>query len=583
MNLFRKKDPVAILSEAGEGTAGAHGTSGLKRALGVMDLTALGIAAIIGAGIFSTIGNASAAGGPAVTLLFVFTAVACAFSALCYAQFASTLPIAGSAYTYAYAAFGELIAWLLGWSLILEYAVGNMVVAISWSGYFAELLKVFGLQIPGWLSVDPSTAQAGHQVVTAGLASGKSLADFSTHDLQAYNAWLSAPRIGELPLIGDVPALLIVVLITWLVYIGIKESKNASNLLVGLKLLVVLVVIGLGAFFIDPANWSPFAPNGFAGVMSGVSAVFFAYIGFDALSTTAEECKNPQRDIPYAMMNALIICTLLYVLIALVLTGMAPYATLAVDDPLAYVFANSSMDPFWRRVVTSGIAVSAVVAMSSVLLVFQMGQPRIWMAMSRDGLLPRVFGRIHPRFGTPGFSTILTGLIVGIPSMFLNLQLVTDLTSIGTLFAFVVVCAGVLVMPRMDGTELVQGRKPFRVPYVNGKLYIALGLLFTLLLTALLSPQSYRALFLPESWGQFWSSVPRLLFVITAIGLTVVTWMRSFSLIPVLGILSCLYLMTELHVQNWVNFSFWLALGVAVYFGYSYRHSKLNGPALDAK
>ncbi len=582
MQLFRKKDPATILAEAGSGDT-THTSGGLKRALGVVDLTSLGIAAIIGAGIFSTIGNASASGGPAVTLLFVFTAVACAFSALCYAQFASTLPIAGSAYTYAYASFGELIAWLLGWSLIMEYAVGNIVVAISWSGYFTELLRVFGLHLPDWLTMDYTTAHAGYDKVAAGIAEGRALEGFSVALREAYTAWTQSPQLAGLRLIADIPALIIVVLITALVYIGIKESKNAGNAMVAVKIVVVLVVIFLGAFFIDPANWSPFAPNGFAGVMGGVSAVFFAYIGFDAISTTAEECKNPQRDLPYAMINALIICTLLYVLIALVLTGMAPYQTLAVDDPLAFVFAQADMDPAWRRIITSGIAVSAVVAMSSVLLVFQMGQPRIWMAMSRDGLLPRIFGRVHPRFGTPSFSTLVTGLLVGIPALFMNMQLVTDLTSIGTLFAFVVVCAGVLATPRMDGTELVQGRKPFRVPYVNGKLFIPLGYVFTLALVALLRPESYRELFLPVSLEQLYHNVPRLLFVIAATGITVLAWRRSFSLIPVLGILSCFYLMTELHVQNWINFLIWLSIGATVYFSYGYRHSHLSRASITQR
>ncbi|HEY0743476.1 MAG TPA: amino acid permease, partial [Chryseosolibacter sp.] len=349
-SLFRKKSVENILKDARSGDGdGLHG--GLKKVLGVRDLTSLGIAAIIGAGIFSTIGRASFNGGPAVALLFVFTAIACIFTALSYAQFASTVPVSGSAYTYAYVSFGEVFAWIIGWALILEYAVSNMVVAISWSEYFTSMLAGFGLSLPGWMTVDPGSAS---DAVAA-----------------------SAPSIGGLKLILDLPAGLITVLITALVYIGIKESRNASNVLVALKLGVILLVIVGGAFYVKPENWSPFAPNGVSGVLSSVAAVFFAFIGFDSISTTAEECKNPQRDLPRAMLWCLAICTILYVLIALVLTGMVNYKELMVDDPLAYVFQKVGFD-FMAGV----ISVSAVVAITSALLVYQLGQPRIWMTMS---------------------------------------------------------------------------------------------------------------------------------------------------------------------------------------------------------
>ena len=384
-NLFRKKDINVMLADLQDEQDGLHGTS-LVRNLTLRDLTALGIAAVIGAGIFSTIGNASAAGGPAVSLLFVFTAIACAFSALCYAQFASTLPVAGSAYTYAYTSFGELIAWIIGWDLLMEYAIGNIAVAISWSDYFTSLLSGLGLPIPAFLTMDYLSASRGFDEASAALASGTTVAELSPNLQATYTAWQNAPRIGGIPLIADLPALLIVVAITYLVYVGIKESKRTANFLVLLKLLVILLVISVGVFYVAPANWSPFAPNGIAGVLKGVSAVFFAYIGFDAISTTAEECKDPQRDLPKAMIYSLIICTVLYILVALVLTGIVPYSELAVGDPLAYVFDRIGLD-----FISGVVAVSAIIAMASVLLVFQLGQPRIWMTMSRDGLLPKVF------------------------------------------------------------------------------------------------------------------------------------------------------------------------------------------------
>ncbi|WP_311136669.1 amino acid permease [Hymenobacter cellulosilyticus] len=463
-NLFRRKDIGAILQNPPADVEG-HSHGGLERNLSVRDLTALGIAAVIGAGIFSTIGNASHDGGPAVSLLFVFTAIACAFSALCYAQFAATIPISGSAYTYAYASFGELTAWIIGWALIMEYAVGNIVVAISWSDYFTGLMDGIGVHIPSYLTMGTQSAYKGYHEVLELMQNGKSITDVSPATLEAYKTWNTAPTLfGDFRLVCDLPAFLITVLITAVVYVGIKESKTASNLLVLLKLIVVAVVIAVGVFYVQPANWTPFAPNGVAGVLKGVSAVFFAYIGFDAISTTAEECRNPQRDLPRAMIYALIICTILYVIITLVLTGMVSYKELGVGDPLAFVFEKVGLPQL-----AGVVAVSAIFAMASVLLVFQIGQPRIWMSMSRDGLLPPIFGRVHPKFHTPSFSTIVTGFFVGVPALLLNMDLVIDLTSIGTLFAFALVCGGILILDPHGTSEA-----RFKVPYINGQFLLPL-------------------------------------------------------------------------------------------------------------
>jgi amino acid transporter len=571
-SLFRKKTVQNILIDL-EAREASHGGNLVKN-LTLRDLVALGIAAIIGAGIFSTIGNASAAGGPAVSMLFIFTAIACVFSALCYAEFASTIPISGSAYTYAYASFGELIAWIIGWDLIMEYAVGNIAVAISWSDYFTGLLSGLGLQLPLYITMDYLSAYKGFAAVQELLGTGQSLADANPAQQEAYLAWTTAPTIGSLRLIGDIPAVGITIFITWLVYVGIKESKNASNLMVLLKVIVVLLVIAVGAFYVNTDNWSPFAPNGLSGVMRGVSAVFFAYIGFDAVSTTAEECKNPQRDLPRAMIYTLIICTVLYVLITLVLTGMVNYTELAVGDPLAYVFEKLDL-----RFMAGIISVSAVIAMASVLLVFQLGQPRIWMSMSRDGLLPRAFAAIHPRYKTPYISTIITGFVVGIPALFMNLTTVTDLTSIGTLFAFVLVSGGVLMLDRQN---IPRGR--FRVPYFNGK-WILPGLIAITLTAILVSdPGTLARFFSLDTSEGIWTAIEHKIllvgFIIVCAVMTYLTFTRNLSLIPVLGLLVNLYLMTEVGLNNWKWFLVWLLIGLVVYFAYSYRNSKLHRPAL---
>ena len=580
-SLFRRKTIAAILQNPPADHEG-HSPGGLARHLTVRDLTALGIAAIIGAGIFSTIGKASLDGGPAVSLLFVFTAVACAFSALCYAQFAATIPVSGSAYTYAYASFGELTAWIIGWALIMEYAVGNIVVAISWSDYFTGLLDGVGLHIPTYLTTGTQSAYQSYHTVLALMEAHQPLTQATASQLEGYKIWASAPTLfGNWHLVADVPAFTITVLITALVYVGIKESKTASNILVLLKLVVVAVVIGVGAFYVQPANWHPFAPNGVGGVLKGVSAVFFAYIGFDAISTTAEECKNPQRDLPKAMMYALIICTVLYVVITLILTGMVSYKELGVGDPLSFVFARIGMPRL------SGlVAVSAVFAMASVLLVFQLGQPRIWLTMARDGLLPPVFATIHPRFHTPSFATIVTGFFVAVPALVLNMDLVVDLTSIGTLFAFALVCGGILIIDPYGQSEA-----RFKVPYLNGQWLVPLTLVVGTLLLWRYNAAGNHELWLDVSgqrgWlladvlsgkvvGGFAHQIPTLVFLLFCLGLAVVSFRKRLSLLPVLGLLINLYLMTQLGISNWTLFFVWLLIGLAVYFGYGYSNSKLS-------
>ena len=566
---FRKKSIAHILRHADDVQEGHL----LKKNLSVRDLTAFGIAAIIGAGIFSTIGTAAAHGGPAVSLLFVFTAVACGFSAMCYAEFASRIPISGSAYTYAYASFGELIAWIIGWDLIMEYAVGNIAVAISWSDYFTSFLSGFGINIPEYLSTDYLTALRGFHEATAQMTSGTAFADLTPALKEAYNAWLHAPTIGGLRFIADIPAFGIVAFITGLVYVGIQESKIASNLMVLLKVIILMVVIGVGAFYVKPEHWRPFAPNGIGGVLRGVSGVFFAYIGFDAISTTAEECKNPQKDLPRSMIYSLVICTVLYVAISLVLTGMVSYKELAVGDPLSYVFEKLHLTQL------SGIiAVSAIIAMASVLLVFQVGQPRIWMSMSRDGLLPPKFSKIHKRFKTPAFSTIITGILVAIPTLFLNLTEVTDLTSIGTLFAFILVCGGILLVEK-DPNE--KTRKGFKIPYYNSRYILPPIIIATLVILFLINYDGVINFFNFSGGNQgFWAAnkekIPMLGFIVVAIVLVYLAIKKKLSIIPILGLLTNLYLITELGITNWLRFLIWLVVGLSLYFTYGNKHSKLK-------
>ncbi|MBW6491438.1 MAG: amino acid permease [Lentimicrobium sp.] len=580
--LFRRKSVEMILANARrEQDAGQT----MRKDLGVRDLTSFGIAAIIGAGIFSTIGNAAAAGGPAVSLLFVFSAIACGFSALCYAQFASSIPLSGSAYTYAYASFGELVAWIIGWDLIMEYAVGNIAVAISWSGYFCGLLSGFGIHIPEYLAIDYLSASRGFTEASAMMANGIAITELPGELAEAFRAWTNATVFGGLRLIADVPAFVIVLLITWLVYRGIRESKRASNIMVLLKVVILLLVIAVGAFYVDPENWSPFAPNGIGGVLKGVSGVFFAYIGFDAISTTAEECKNPQRDLPRSMIYSLIITTVLYVAISLVLTGMVSYHLLGVSDPLAFVF-----DKLHLTKLSGVIALSAVIAMASVLLVFQMGQPRIWMSMSRDGLLPPIFSKLHPRFKTPAFATVVTGVLVAVPTLFMNLTEVTDLTSIGTLFAFVLVSGGILIL---DGKKTPvgnlgrRGSGKFRVTYINSRHWLPVIWVGVFLILLKLDPEDLLAVVnfdrLPGEtiWDLVKHKIPHFTFLVVAVSVTWVAIKQQLSLIPALGLLTNFYLMSQLGITNWLRFLIWLLIGLVLYFMYGAKHSGLKNVNSD--
>lgn len=543
-SLFRKKSLDSISGE-GESTS-----SGMNRVLGIKDLTLFGIAAIVGAGIFSTIGRAAFHGGPAVSLLFVFVAIACIFTALCYAQFASMISVSGSAYTYTYVSMGEVFAWVIGWALILEYAVSNMVIAISWSEYFTTLLDGFGIPWPDWLAIGYSTAQKAYNTVLQGGV------DLPAHVLKAAEIYKNAPELFGVKVLINLPAGLVVVALTYLVFIGIKESKALNNFLVYLKIGIILVVILLGAFFVKPENWNPFAPNGIQGVLGGVAAVFFAFVGFDSISTTAEESKNPQRDMPRAMLYCLGICTILYVLIALVLTGMVNYKELGVDDPLAYVFQVVNMD-----FIAGVISFTAIIAITSAILVFQIGQPRIWMNMSRDGLLWPKFAKIHPKYKTPAFSTIVAGIIVSVPSLFLDMQFVVDLTSVGTFFAFILVCAGVLFLDHKGESK----KAKFKVPYINGQYIIFI--LFIVAVYLFISQLDYEEVLFEK---------PLLLvFWLAWLGLSIAALKYRFSLLPVMGILTNLYLMTELGWSNWIMFAIWLAIGLVIYIGYGYRKSRL--------
>lgn len=633
-SLFRKKKVADILKASEQAQLDGHASLG--KHLKVRDLTAFGIAAIIGAGIFSTIGEASSNGGPAVIFLFIFTAIACGFAAFAYAEFASMVPVAGSAYTYSYVAFGEIIAWIIGWSLIMEYAIGNITVAISWSDYFTGMVEGLGWKLPYWVQMDYLSAHNGFNEAVSLMNGGKAFANIEESVQSAYYAWTSAPTIFGFHFVADLPALFIIVVITWLVYRGMKESRNASNAMVIVKLAIILLVIAVGIFYVDPKNWNPFAPNGVGGILKGVSAVFFAYIGFDAISTTAEECENPQRDLPRGMMWAIIICTILYVIIALILTGIVSYDQLAVGDPLAFVFDKIHLG--WMSGI---IAVSAVVAMASVLLVFQMGQPRIWMSMSRDGLLPKKFSKVHPKYKTPSFATIVVGFVVAIPALFMNLKMVTDLCSIGTLFAFVLVCGGVLVL--QNKTDIPRGK--FRTPYINGKYVLpilvigSVILLFTSYKTETLhfltnekdlktqeeivtsmtpaesiqlkntlllqDPKGFKAVggdvlayyetkempqftaalsaigikessLYHEGFSHFATKIPTWIFLLFTVFITFVTVLKNYSLIPLLGLLSCLYMMSQVELKNWIAFVIWLIAGLIIYFVYSRKNSKLG-------
>jgi len=499
------------------------------------------------------------------------------------------------------------------------------------------LMGSVGINFPEWMTIDYLSASSAFTEAQEKLSHGAQLGGLE----EGYKAWTTAPQIFGFRLIADVPAVFIVVIITWLVYRGIKETRNASNAMVIIKLAVVLLVIAVGIFYVDTDNWSPFTPNGVPGILKGVSAVFFAYIGFDAISTTAEECVNPQRDLPKGMMWSIIICTTLYVLIALVLTGMVRYNFLAVNDPLAFVFEKLNLK--WLSGI---IAVSAVIAMASVLLVFQLGQPRIWMSMSRDGLLPKAFSKIHPRFNTPSFSTIVTGFLVGGGALFMNMSTVTDLCSIGTLFAFVLVCGGVLRLENLPGAP----KSKFKTPYINSKWIAPVLLVLSIVLTFAFNPLGAKEFLKskeikldakrfdsticePSCFGnnhekmiseiksraqKEWSihlsdslqkelkdlkpwilkdlirnsglpeetiyesglivfarNIPMWIFWIIALAVTCRCFVKKFSLIPVLGMLCCLYMMAQIELKNWIGFVIWLVIGLIIYFTYSYKNSKL--------
>ena len=592
-SLFRKKSIDKIVADSQLAANDSHG-SNLHRVLKLKDLTFFGIAAILGAGSFSSLGGAVFHGGPGVVILFVITAVACAFTAFCYSEFASRIPVAGSAYTYAYASFGELFAWMIGWALIMEYSIGNIYVAYSWSDYFTSFLEKININMPQYLCT--SYMEAKHEIING------------TTKAEVLDAWNNAPMVGGLRIIFDLPALIINLLITALVFRGIKESRNFSNVMVILKMIVVSLVIIVGGYLVFAhgltVNWHPvndagvksFMPNGFGGVMMAVSGVFFAYIGFDAVSVLAEESENPQRDLPRGMILSLVICTVVYILLTLVLTGAVNYRSFeGVGDPLAFIFEKQNLNVSWMQFF---VAIAAVIAMTSVLLVFQMGQPRIWMSMSRDGLLPPIFQRIHPKYKTPSFATIITGLVVGVPILFTDKTFVLDFTSIATLFAFVLVCGGVLLIPRK---EKEAGK--FHIPYINGQYTFPVLIVISLLVAWILNHQYFQELFSfsltaaetkaatagidvakPDIMqlnidnailAKKTLNISTIIFWLCCLFVSIVSFVKKYSLIPLLGLTTCMYLLTGMTAKNWAWFASWLALGLVVYFMYGYKKSKL--------
>jgi amino acid transporter len=551
--LFRKK----IYSEKDH-------PSGLLRVLGVWDIVFFGIAAIIGAGSFSSLGEAIFKGGPGVIILYIICGFACAFTALCYAEFASRIPTAGSAYTYAYASFGELIAWVIGWALIMEYSFGNIYVAFSWSDYFTSFIGRLGFQIPEFLTCSYSEAH-------------KAFLNHSNNK-ELVIAWQSAPVIAGLKFIVDIPALAINAFITFVCFRGVKESKNMNNIFVILKLAVIVLVICVGIAYVNTENWTPtnlktgetdFMPNGFMGVMSAISGVFFAYIGFDALSVLAEETKEPQKNLPKGMIISLVLCTLIYIALILVLTGMVDYRKFdGIGDPLSFIFEKSNANIAWMELIVSFVA---VVAITTVLLVFQMGQPRIWYAMSRDGLLPKKFQTLHPKYKTPSYATIVTGFVVGVPILFTDKSFILDFTSIGTIFAFVLVCGGVLLLPQK---EKLKGR--FHLPYINGKFIFPVLFIGGLIGFYLWQPAFFHSLL---DWkdpveGEFRLSMT--LFFLINIVLCIIAYIKNLSLIPLVGLCSCLYLLTGMTHNNWFWFGLWFIIGLGIYFAYGKKNSVLG-------
>jgi len=487
MSLFRRKAVADLQREA------SHET--LHRAIGAGNLTALGVGAIIGAGIFVLTGQAAAKyAGPGIVYSFLLAGLACAFAGLCYAEFSAMIPLAGSAYTYSYATLGELFAWIIGWDLILEYLFASATVAVGWSGYVVSLLKDWGIVIP------PQYASAPYDHV-APTDAGLNVWRIFTEGWTATGAVL------------NVPAMVIVALATILLVVGIKESARFNNVVVAIKLAVILAFIGFGMFYVQADNWQPFVPPsegegrfGWGGVLRGAGVIFFAYIGFDAVSTAAQEVRNPQRDMPIGILASLAVCTVLYVAVSLVLTGIVDFRTLNVPDPMAVGIDAAGEGLAWLRPI---VKIGAVAGLSSVILVMLLGQPRIFYTMARDGLLPPAFGRVHPRFRTPWLASVVTGGIAMVVAGLFPIGLLGELVSIGTLLAFVIVCAGVLVL-RYTDPDLP---RPFRVPLV--------------------------------------------------------------PFVPLLGVLSCGYLMYGLPVDTWARLFVWMALGIAIYFLYGRRHSKL--------
>jgi len=509
-DLFRVKPLDQLVHET------EHPDKQLKRALGPFHLTFIGIGAIIGAGIFSMVGEAAAGAtasagvaaragaGPALIISFILVAAACSLAALCYAEFASMAPVSGSAYTYAYATLGELTAWIIGWDLILEYAVGNIAVAISWSDYLQTLLSNLHLTWPHWLGVDFGSALHAARKVAEATGKGVDLSTLGSTVLQSAEAWNQAPRLAGIPLIVNLPAVLIIAFITWILVLGIRESARFNTAMVIIKLLVIGLFVAVGAFYVKPDNYVPFSPNGWAGISSGAAVIFFAYIGFDAISTAAEETRDPQRNMPIGILASLIVCTLIYVIVAFVLTGMLKWNLYTgVADPLAKAFEQRGLN--W---ISGIISFGAVFATTSVLLVFQLGQPRIFFSMGRDGLLPEWASRVHPKYKTPHVTTILTGIFVAVLSGISSIEEAANLCNIGTLFAFILVAAGIIVLRRTD---------PHR-------------------------PRHFRTPFMP--------------------------W------VPLGAIASCFWLMFELHWVTWVRFIGWLALGLVIYFTYSRHHAR---------
>jgi basic amino acid/polyamine antiporter, APA family len=503
--LFRTKNLDDILRNIG-GPQFA-----LKRTLGAFNVTLIGVGAIIGAGIFATVGSAAAGdavagrpgAGPSLMLSFVITAIVCGFTALCYAELASMVPISGSAYTYSYATMGELIAWIIGWDLIIEYAIGNVAVAISWAEYFHKLLLNLGVPFPHWLAADYRSAMI-----------------LGSEDPARYaELFGGAPVILGVPIIFNFLAFAIVALITVVLVWGIKESANFNAGMVAIKILVLLFFVGTALYFVPPAkmaaNWQPFQPQGWGGTFAGAALVFFAYIGFDAVSTVAEETKNPARDLPIGIIGSLIVCTVFYIVVAAVFTGLVPFTALqevsSSGQAEALTMALDYVAPSGVTLPQTVVAFGSVVAHTAVLLVFQLGQPRIFMSMARDGLLPPVFASVHPRFKTPHVTTILTGVFVGVIAAFANIESMLNLTNIGTLFAFLLVCIGIPILRHKDPAR----KRPFRVPFGN--------------------------------------------------------W-----LIPMLGALSCIFLMYYLAADTWWRFIGWLVLGLSIYLAYGYTRSAIG-------